>query len=675
MENSLKVVRMVSIILMVSGVLFFYIMTLMTIQIEDHEEYLEDAKKTNNKTVTIDAARGEIVDRYGRPLAQNRMGYSIVFDKNYLESGTENKIILELVKLLGEGETYVADNFPLVIDAAGRATFAEDSEKQVKKMKENLKLQAFATAQDCLDEMMLKWELGNVVTEEAKTVMTVRYGMIANQFSTSNPYTFAEDVSGETVQRIKENAMILKGVDVSVTPYREYLSGDLAPHLIGTVGAIFAEEYAELKSQGYRMDDRLGKSGIEKEMETYLRGTNGQRRITRDTDGNIVDIVDIQEAEAGNTVVLTIDSDLQRVAQESLKSCITNIAATSEVGKGADCNAGSAVVVDCRNGEVLAAASYPYYDLSEYNQKYNELLETDGNPLFNRALNGAYAPGSTFKPIMALAGLQEGVIEPESLIECNQYYIYDNFRLKCLGIHGNINVTMALTVSCNIFFYETGRRLGIDRMNDYCRQAGLGVLTGVGVGESKGTLASRELREKQNKSWYVADTLTSAIGQNDNRFTPVQMATYCMTIANGGKRYELNLVKTVKSAGLERTVIEDRADNPKLLNTINANNEIISTVKQGMLAVTREGTAAKVFGTYPISIGGKTGTAQGSGSDSGLFIAFAPYNNPQIAVVIIGEHAYHGSSMAPVAKDIFDFYFFGDRTTGDPVLTGTGLMP
>lgn len=675
MENSLKVVRMVSVILLVSAALFFYIMTLMTIQIEDHDEYLEEAKKTNNKTVTIDAARGEIVDRYGRPLAQNRMGYSIILDKNYLVSGTENKIILELIKLLGEGETYVVDDFPLNIDAAGRATFTEDSEKKVSKMKENLKLQPFATAQDCLDEMMLKWELGNVVTEEAKIVMTVRYGMIANRFSTSNPYTFAEDVSEETVQRIKENSMILKGVDVSVTPYREYLSGDLAPHLIGTVGAIFAEEYAELKTQGYRMNDRLGKSGIEKEMETYLRGTNGQRRITRDTDGKIVEIVDVQEAEAGNTVVLTIDSDLQRVAQESLKSCITDIAATSEVGKGADCNAGAAIVVDCRNGEVLAAASYPYYNLSEYNSKYEELLATDGNPLFNRALNGTYAPGSTFKPIMALAGLQEGVIEPESLIECNKYYTYDNFRLKCLGTHGNINVTMALTVSCNIFFYETGRRLGIDRMNDYCRQAGLGVLTGIGVGESKGTLASRELREKQNKSWYVADTLTSAIGQNDNRFTPVQMATYCMTIANGGKRYELNLVKTVKSAGLDRTVIEDRADNPKLLNTINASSITIKTVKQGMLAVTREGTAAKVFGTYPISIGGKTGTAQGSGSDSGLFIAFAPYNNPQIAVAIIGEHAYHGSSMAPVAKDIFDFYFFADRTMGDPVLTGTGLMP
>ncbi|MDR1565599.1 MAG: hypothetical protein LBS74_11645 [Oscillospiraceae bacterium] len=678
MENTMKISRYIIIILLVAGVCFYYIMTLMNLQIEENAQYEAKAKTTNVRTITIAPARGEIVDRYGSPLAENRMGYSIILDKNYLVTGSENKILTTLANMLNEGETWV-NNMPLIIDDAGKATFPADSESKIKKMKEKLKLQAYATAQDCLDEMMEKWKLGNIVTAEAKLCMTARYGMLASDFSASNPYTFAEDVSIETVQKVKENAVLLPGVNVNVVPYREYLSGDIAPHLIGNVGPIFAEEYADLKTKGYGMNDKLGKSGIEKEMESYLRGTSGKREITRDSKGNIIDTIDTQAAIAGNTIVLTLDTGLQKVAQESLGKTVRQIARDGKASgvkkNGEDANAGAAVVIDVRNGEVLAAASYPYYRLEDYNKEYDTLVKTDGNPLFNRVLYGTYAPGSTFKPAMAISGLQEGEISSDSLITCNRVYVKDNFRLKCLGAHGSLNVTSALAYSCNIFFYETGYRLGIARMNDYCRQLGLGVPSGIGLGESKGTLAGREQRLKQHKAWYIADTLTAAIGQNDNRFTPMQMASYIMTMANGGKRYSATLVKTIKSYGFDKTIVPDTASQPTLLNTMNLNEANIAIVRQGMLEVTREGTAREVFGSYPIDIAGKTGTSMGAGSDTALFIAYAPLKNPQIALVIVGEHCLHGSSMAPVAKDIFDKYFFGTRTEGDPVLTGTGLMP
>ncbi|MBQ6570057.1 MAG: penicillin-binding protein, partial [Clostridia bacterium] len=544
----------------------------------------------------------------------------------------------------------------------------------VSKMKNVLGLQEYATAQNCLETMLDEYSLGHVITPDVRTVMGVRYSMELEDWTRSNPYTFAEDVSQETVLRISECSAILKCVNVEEVAYREYPNGDAAAHLIGTVGAIYAEEYAELKDSGYGMNDELGKSGIEKEYESFLRGTNGTKRVIRDENNIVIDTEYITEAETGNTLVLTIDIDLQRATQHALADCIHAIQKTGGYMTGEDCNAGSAVVLDCRTGEVLAAVSYPYYDLTTYKKNYASLLENEASPLFNRALNGLYAPGSTFKPAMAVAALQERVISASETVCCKKFYTVDDFTVKCLSHHGDVDVKTALTVSCNYFFYEMGMRLGVNKMNDYCRRLGLGSVTGIGLGESRGTLAGREQRQANNRSWSIADTLQAAIGQSDNRFTPIQLANYIATIGNGGNHYQTTIIKTIKSYGLDKTIVEDSSSNPTLLNTLEVDEAALETVRDSLLSVTTEGTAVSVFGGYEVRVGGKTGTAQGAGSDSGLFIAFAPFNNPEIAVAIIGEHAVHGSWMAPVAKGIFDEYFFGVRSQGETLQVANGLL-
>lgn len=674
MENTVKLSRYIFLGLFVAGILMFYALQLMNMQIVEGEENLEAATYSTTQNINVKAARGEIVDRYGRALAQNRMGYSIVLDKAAFDIDHINNIILQLNKLLSQGEQCV-DKLPLLINSAGIASFPEDSEKEISKMKSILGLQDYATAQNCLDTMMEEYELGNVVTADARIIMGVRFTMELEDWTRSNPYTFAEDVSQETVLRVSECSAVLTGVSVEEVAYREYPNGDAAAHLIGTVGAIYAEEYAELKNSGYGMHDEIGKSGIEKEYESFLRGTNGSKRVIRDENNIIIDTEYLTEAETGNTLVLTIDIDLQRCAQQALANCIQGIQRSGGYMTGEDCNAGSVVVLDCRTGEVLAAVSYPYYDLTTYKEDYSSLLENDAAPLFNRALNGLYAPGSTFKPALAIAALQERVISAADTVCCTKKYTVDDFSVNCLSYHGDVNVDTALTVSCNYFFYEMGVRLTINRMNDYCRRFGFGSVTGIGLGESKGTLAGREDRQsKGGASWVIADTLQAAIGQSDNRFTPIQLANFIATIGNGGNHYQTTIIKTIKTYGLDQTIVEDSSSNPTLLNTLEVDEVVLETVREALLSVTREGTAVKVFGGYEINVGGKTGTSEGAGSDSGLFIAFAPYENPEIAIAIVGEHAVHGSWMAPVAKEVFDEYFFGERSQGETLQVEKGLL-
>lgn len=684
MENTIKLSRYIILGLFVAGIMLFYSLQLMTIQIVEGEEYYESASFTTSSSITVPAVRGEIVDRFGRPLAQNRMGYSIVIDKSSFDIENQNNVILQLIRLLGDGEEWV-NEMPLQIDSAGNASFIKDPNSTVsaeestavKKMKKILKIQDYGTAQNCLETMLEKYELGNAVTPEAVKIMSVRYTMELKEFTRSNPYVFAEDISEQTVQRVAEASAILKGINIEEVAYREYPNGDAAAHIIGTVGNIYAEEYAVLKDKGYGINDKVGKSGIEKEYESYLRGTNGKKQIVRDKSNNIVDTNYLKDAETGNTLVLTLDIDLQRTAQQSLENCLKAIQSTGGYTTGEDCNAGSAVVLDCRTGETLAAVTYPYYDYDTYKNDYSSLLKDEASPLFNRALNGLYAPGSTFKPVIALAALQERIISASDTVNCIKVYEVDDFKLYCLSYHGPVNVKTALTVSCNSFFYEMGMRLTINKMNDYCRRVGLGSKTGIGLGESKGTLAGREDRQsKGNGAWVMADTLTAAIGQNDNRFTPIQLANYIATIGNGGYHYETSIVKTIKSYGLDETIVEDRATNPVLLNTLECEEAVLETVRDSLLSVTTEGTAVKIFGGYEIRVGGKTGTAELSKTETsnGLFVAFAPYDKPEIAVAIVGEHAYHGSWMAPVAKDIFDEYFYGKNSKGETLVDESGLL-
>ncbi len=676
---------------------------LMRQQLVNGEQYKSEAIKYTATSLSVTAARGEIVDRYGRPIAENRMGYSIMFNRAEMDKERWNDTIWKLTRILEEdGEEWI-DNCPIVIEPSGYVTFVEGQESAVSKMKAELNLQSYATAQNCLDTMYEEYELTGQAPDVARIIMGVRLNMELMEFSSSNPYTFAEDVSLETIEKVAENGELLKGVEIQVVPIREYTNGTIAPHLIGNTGPIYAEEYEELKEQGYSINATIGKFGIEKTYESYLKGTNGIRKVQRDDTGKIVYEELTREATPGNTVVLTIDSELQDAAQKSLEKVVRSIAQSGGYKTGIDADAGALVVMNVRTFEVLAAVTYPSFDLATYGKEYANLLADKAAPLFNRVLNGTYAPGSTFKPAVALAGLQEGKeeqrndtpltervgITPETTFSCidatakgrpgyGEFSLeqYEDFTLYCLHEHGTCDVVKAIGVSCNVFFYATGYRLGITRMNDYCKQLGLGVATGIGMGESKGILAGREEREAQELGWYEADTLTAAIGQNDNKFTPMQLCAYISTIANGGTRYEARIIKTIKSYDMSETVLEDTSDNPVVYNELNVDTVTINTVKEGMKAVTEDGTAAELLADYKIAVGGKTGTADTTddATANALFIAFAPYDEPEIGVAIIGERCGYGSYMVQVARDIFDKYFDSDKTSGYVLMEEGGLV-
>jgi len=680
----------------VLAVMVVFEIVLMRQQLVDGEQYKSQAIKYTATSLTITAARGEIVDRYGRAIAQNRMGYSIVFNRAEMDKERWNDTIWKLTRILEEeGEEWI-DNCPIVINPSGYAGYVEGEDKAIADMKAELNLQSYATAQNCLDTMYEEYELTNQDPAVARVIMGVRLNMELMEFSSSNPYTFAEDVSLDTVEKVAENSELLKGVEIHVVPIREYTDGTIAPHLIGNTGPIFAEEYEELKAQGYSINATIGKFGIEKTYESYLKGTNGVRKVQRDDTGEIVYEEITRAATPGNTVVLTIDSELQKVAQESIGRLVRKIAAEGGPKTGIDADAGAVVVMNVRTFEVLASVTYPSFDLATYNEDYSRLLTEKAAPLFNRVLNGTYAPGSTFKPAVALAGLQVGKDDPEHGINAETTYDcldlrpnkgrpgygeytldkYQDFTLYCLHEHGRCDVVKAIGVSCNIFFYATGYRLGITRMNDYCKQLGLGVSTGIGMGESKGILAGREDREKREMGWYEADTLTAAIGQNDNKFTPMQLCAYISTIANGGTRYEARIIKTIKTYDMEETVVEDTSENPVVYNELNVDTVMINIVKQGMKSVTEDGTAAELLGDYDIAVGGKTGTADTTddATANALFIAFAPFDEPEIGVAIVGERCGYGNRMVQVARDIFDYYFKSDKTLGYLILEEGDLV-
>lgn len=677
--------RFVVIMVIIVLITVVYEVVLARMQLVNGEEYETKALQYTATSVSIKSARGEIVDRYGRPIAQNRMGYSVYFNRAEMPKGSENEIIWQLCRILSDAGEQWIDNCPIIISPSGYASFMEDSDKAISEMKSTLTLQAYATAQNCLDTMNAEYGVGNLPTETAREIMGVRLNMEQMDFSSANPYVYAEDISLESAQKIMENSALLPGVTIEVVPIREYVDGTIAPHIIGNTGPIYAEEYEELKKQGYSITATIGKFGIEKEYEKYLKGTDGNKKIQRDSSGKIIYEYIAREAVPGNTVVLTIDSELQKVAQKAIGDTVRSIAdrgrASGLSRNGADANAGAVVVMNCRTFEVLAAVTYPSYDLTSYNKDYGDLLKVDGSPLYNRALNGTYAPGSTFKPAVALAGLQVGAINKNTKINCNgRFYLeeYDNFYLTCLHDHGDMDVTNAIGESCNIFFYYTGYQLGITKLNDYCKQLGFGVLTGVGLGESKGVLAGREEREAKEENWYAADTLTASIGQNDNKFTPMQLCAYVSTIANGGTRYEARIIKTIKSYDMIETVVEDTSEDPVVFNALNVDKSYINLVKKGMLAVTKDevGTASTTFDNYPIQVGGKTGTADTTktATANALFIAFAPYENPEIAIAIVGERCGYGSSMAIIARKICDEYFFSEKTTGYNVLTEGNIV-
>ncbi len=551
-----SVIALVLVAIMIGG--FGY--ELFNIQILNHEFYTEQNNNVSTYTVPLEAARGDIVDRNGNVLVTNRQGNSIILDAAYFPTRSDNKsrneIIHNLLKLFYKNKEEYVNNLPLTVKN-GKIAFTDDDEEIANMKKEEVfNLQKYATAQNCFDTMVEMYELENYDINTALRIGAVRYELTTQYFSIENPVTIAENVKSETVAAIKEDKKTYLGADVRAVSYREYTDSTIAPHILGTVRKINGEEYNELKDDGYGINDIIGESGIELACEKELRGVPGELTITIDSEGNVTEEI-TKNPIRGNTVMLSIDKDLQRVAQDKLKESCDEVSRT----KGA----GAVVVQHTKTGEILASASYPTFNLQDYYDNYEKLAKNKRNPMWNRFALGTYAPGSTFKPMMACAALEEGAIKEDSVFRCTGTFHYYDLTLRCLDqtAHGSENVRLALKDSCNIFFYNCADELGITKINEYGKMFGLGEKTGVEIPEAAGTFASPAVAEQLGRAWQMGDTIQAGIGQSYHLFTPLQLANYCATIANNGTRYESHFVKAIINSSNHSvdetgiTVVED----------------------------------------------------------------------------------------------------------------------
>ncbi len=675
MEKKKLDLRFILIFAVITGFVIMCTARLFNLQIVNGEEYKETAENRMYRSYPIKAPRGEILDTYGRPLVTNSMGYYVQIQSMDKQNSTLNDTLRTLIEIFKSADEEYVSEFP--IEGTPYAFTFKDEEKELPEWIKEQKLENISDAGDAVRYYAERYDIPNSYTEEEiLEVVSVRYTMELKNFGLMTPYTFASGISMDTVQKINEQSFELRGVNVEIEPVREYARGSLAAHILGRTGIIYKEEYAELKDKGYGMNDIIGKDGLEKVLEEYLKGKDGYKRVEQTKNGSVSEILNVEQAQSGNYAVLTLDAELQRVTEESLAENIV----TARNAKGHDCFSGAAVAVDIKDGGVLAMASLPNYDPADYNKKYDELVNDSKKPLFNRALNGAYTPGSTFKPLTSVAALEEKIITPSTIIEDKGKYTYyaPSYQPTCLiwkssgKTHGRINVSEAIGVSCNYFFYDVGRRLGIDKLEEYAGYFGLGKTTGIELSESRGIVAGPTYREKLNMEWYPGDTLQAAIGQSDNMYTPAQLVSYISTILNGGKRNALHLVKEVRDYQTGKVVFKNDAET---LSEHPISDSTVAAVKDGMRRVVADGTASAVFSDFPIAVGGKTGTAEVSGgSDTVLFVGFAPYDNPQIAVAVVLEHGATSRYAAQVARDMFEYYL-GANDVADEIMPEAKLLP
>ena len=633
--------------ILLAAVIAVYSVRIYNVQIINADKYSSNALgSSSTRTAILKAPRGEILDSYGRQIAANRDGYNVVFNKAYVKDNI-NDIILKLVNLLDENNIEHKDRLPLEYTSPYNFKEGESTKKLIK----TLELANYATAANCFSRLIERYELEKYDIDEQRKIAGVRYSMEIEDFSISYPYTFAEDIPTELMRKILESNFMLDGVSVEIVPFRDYPDTSLAVNLIGTVGPIYEEDWAEgenYKDRGYSYDDKVGKSGIEYWAEEYLRGTDGEITYYLDADGNIIEKRITKEPIAGKTVMLTLDAKMQRTVQDALATTVRTLQS-----EGGTVTAGSAVVIDINTGGVITSANYPTYDTANFSENYEQLLADPAKPLTDRAFQGVYPIGSTIKPIVAAAALENNLYDTSETIFCARTYNYfDDYKPSCMHYHKHIGLTAALSKSCNYFFFELGRRIGSITMTDYFKQFGLGVKTGVEVDDSAGILV------EPTSNGMGGDTLQIAIGQM-NAFTPLQLANYVATFANGGTHYKVTLIDKIIS--YDMTKIYDECE-PQVLNTVSLKDSTISSIKTGMLSVTVDGTGQAALGDYPIKLGGKTGTAQVNGkADHSTFILFAPYDNPEIAISVVLEHAASSYAAGSLVREILDAYFFGSE--------------
>ena len=671
-ERKTVVRRMILLIAAACAVMGLFVLRLIFLQLVNGDDFKAQATNTTDYNFTVTAARGDIVDSSGRRIATSTTSYNVVLNKLLMGDRDLDTMLQQIVELLRENSESWNDT--LLIgqpDAAGHYEFTDDDtstsdQKQLADMKDTLGLQQYATADDVMEMLVEKNNLQGFSLEWQRVLAGIHYEMDRQAFSNVNNFVMAENVSAATVATIKEHSLQLPGVEIVETSARSYEQSDIIPAVLGRVGKITAEKWKvtdsdgnvtyPLREKGYNMNDILGISGLESAYEDELRGKDGVETITRNSDGVIVDTQLTTVPEPGHTVQLTIDSNFQRAVDKALAE---NIDMINRVYNTGDMKAAAvaAVVIDVKDGGVLAASNYPSFDQNLYATNYSEYSSDPGLPLFNRALQGLYTPGSTFKPAVAVAALDSGLINQYSTVFCNGVYNYfKDYHPKCTrhGHSGNIDVVTAIKWSCNIFFYDVGRRLTSDVYDAYAYKLGLGQRTGVEVSEATGRLTTK------NDSNYTASLdVQAAIGQGNTVVTPIQLATYAATLANNGVRYRTHFVKAILDTNTGEVLSETQ---PEVMDVIEGTGNTFELVREGMKQV--PSTISGKISSYPIAIACKTGTPQRSETYApgkhylnAMMVAYLPADDPEIAIGISIEYGGYGARAGDLVVDIANAYF------------------
>ena len=659
------------------------IIRLFNLQIVNGAEYRETSNTKLTREATIEAARGSILDRTGNVLVSTEMDFSLEMYKTKVEDEQLNSSILVMTNILkNNGDNYI-DTFPISIEPF---EYHFESEEKLSDWKTKYKIPEAASAEEAFYLFRDKYNIDSENIEEIRQILAIRYAITTIGYSTTRSIEISGRISRNSAVQLQENSQSLTGVNIVVEPTRVYHTGSLASHIIGYVSRISQKNIDEFEKKGdnyeYEVDDKVGQTGIEKTFEEYLRGEDGIKQIDMSVDGTVTGEYTAKEAIGGANIVLTLDANLQRIAESSLAA---NIQKIREGGFGTpyEAEGGSVVVINVKTGEILAMASNPDYEPSLFyngisTEKYNEYNTNPYHPLYNKSIQSAYQPGSTYKMVTAIAALETGVTNvAEKINDVGQYlgitsegtnppacWYWNDYGRG----HGPLNIIQAIQKSCNYFFYDVSVRMGIDNLNKYAKYFGFGNKTGVEiVGENDGTLADRDVAEKNGDVWSAAQTAYAAIGQGFNSFTPLQMCKYIAMLANGGNKLDVSIIKSVNLSNgtqVSQAEIDEFVNNKLGLENVETENleikqETMNAVLEGMRSVTEVvgGTAYSIFKDFDISVGGKTGSAQAGKKTHAWFAGFAPFEDPEIAVVVMVENGKHGYYSAEVVREIVYEYF------------------
>jgi penicillin-binding protein 2 len=661
MEKTVMPIRIAVIILSVAVLCALYFLRLYRLQIVDGDTYHDQSINSVIVTETVPASRGLILDRYGNVLVSNRTCFNMVVNHTELtNSGDPNGTLLRLINICLKYGVAYDDTLPITaaapFDYIGSMT--DDQSLRLSNYFKSFDLDAGISSADLMSYFRKHYNIPDSFSDvEARLVAGIRYELETRLIMYAPEYVFVKDVKIDFMSAVL--VQNLPGVRIKTVSVREYHTS-YAAHLLGRVGQMTGAEYNIFKSLGYTADEVVGKEGVEQAFESKLHGKDGTRTTTITENGAVTNVLYSEDPQPGENVTLTLDIGLQGAAEKILADNIAKLNSTRGV-KDEKISGGAIVAIKVGSGDLLASASYPTYDLSKYNEDFDKLKSDPAQPLFNRAMQGIYSPGSTFKLVTAVSSLQEKVISLSTQIyDKGRFTKYPDYMPTCWiypGSHGLIDVIEAIRVSCNYFFFTVGDELGIDKLDEYAKQFGFGEPTGIELYEDTGVLASRDAKLKTTgESWYPADTLMASIGQSINLFSPLQIAAYTATIANNGTRVATHILKSTQTYDFSRTTTEKSSE---VLNTINVDPQYFKAIQTGMRELIQTGSVSQIFKDFTIPVAAKTGTAQ-LGEDlqnNAIFICYAPFDKPEIAVAVVIEKGGSGNYIASIAKEVLEYYF------------------